>query len=94
MTTAANDTDFLSALFGNDTRPAEQKATDFAAYIAGGAAAHSAAIAADAARVAKLAVDKAANACPKCAGRGYLPQFQHRKGGECFACGATGVFAR
>ena len=28
--------------------------------------------------------------CPRCFGRGYLPQFQHRKGGECFACGATG----
>lgn len=31
--------------------------------------------------------------CPRCAGSGFLPQFQHRKGGECFACGATGVRA-
>lgn len=28
--------------------------------------------------------------CYKCGGAGYLSQFQHRKGGECFACGATG----
>jgi hypothetical protein len=28
--------------------------------------------------------------CYKCGGAGFLSQFQHRKGGECFACGATG----
>lgn len=93
MNTAANDTDLLETLFGS-ARTEEQKAADLAAYIEDGRAAHKAAIAADYARVAKLAADKAANACPKCAGRGYLPQFQHRKGGECFACGATGVFTR
>jgi len=66
-----------------------------------GAAAHAAYLAADAAAVAKIVAHdaavtnfKAANACPKCAGRGYMPQFQHHKGGECFACNATGVFAR
>ena len=31
--------------------------------------------------------------CPKCAGAGRLPQFQHRNGGECFLCGGSGVFA-
>lgn len=33
-----------------------------------------------------------ANKCPKCAGHGRLPQFQHRKGGTCFTCGGSGVF--
>ncbi len=32
--------------------------------------------------------------CPKCSGSGNIPQFQHRKGGECFTCGGSGVFAR
>ena len=35
-----------------------------------------------------------ANRCPKCAGEGYLPQFSHRKGGECYTCSGTGVFLR
>ena len=28
--------------------------------------------------------------CGRCGGRGYLPSFQHIKGGECFACGGQG----
>jgi hypothetical protein len=31
--------------------------------------------------------------CGRCAGTGFLSQFQHRKGGECFACGGSGVRA-
>ncbi len=38
--------------------------------------------------------ERAANRCPKCMGEGRIPQFAHRKGGECFTCGGTGVFAR
>lgn len=29
--------------------------------------------------------------CSRCAGSGRIAQFQHRNGGECFRCGATGV---
>jgi hypothetical protein len=28
--------------------------------------------------------------CTKCGGAGFLSAFQHRKGGECFRCGASG----
>lgn len=28
--------------------------------------------------------------CTKCGGSGRIAQFQHRNGGECFRCGATG----
>jgi hypothetical protein len=89
MNTAANDFDFLAALFAGETRTAAEIEADM-----------NAARAVEAARIAAvkaaLAAPKAkpANACPRCSGSGYLPQFQHRKGGECFACGATGVFAR
>lgn len=48
----------------------------------------------NAARVARLAAERIANRCPKCMGEGRLSQFMHRKGGECFTCGGTGVFAR
>ena len=94
MNTAANTNGFLAELFGSDTRTEAERAADFASFIATERAAHAASIAADAARLAAAAAERAANACPKCAGRGYLPQFQHRNGGECFACGATGVFTR
>jgi uncharacterized protein (DUF983 family) len=50
--------------------------------------------AADAARIAEIAAAKIRNRCPKCSGSGYLPQFAHRKAGECFTCGGTGVFSR
>jgi hypothetical protein len=85
--------DPLESLF-TDTRTDEQRRVDFEASIAAHRAAHAAIIAADAARVARLTADRSTNACPRCGGRGYLPQFQHRKGGECFACGSTGVFNR
>lgn len=29
--------------------------------------------------------------CSRCAGQGRIAQFQHRNGGECFRCGATGI---
>jgi hypothetical protein len=29
--------------------------------------------------------------CSRCAGSCRISQFQHRSGGECFRCGATGV---
>ena len=29
--------------------------------------------------------------CIKCGGHGFLSAFQHRKGGECFRCGASGT---
>lgn len=48
----------------------------------------------NAARVATLAAEKIANRCPKCMGTGRLSQFSHRKGGECFTCGGTGLFTR
>ena len=32
-----------------------------------------------------------ARSCTKCGGHGFLSAFQHRKGGECFRCGASGV---
>lgn len=87
---AANDTDFLAELFAGETRTAAEVAADMEAA----RAVEAARIAAVLAERAEVARAKVANACPKCAGSGYLPQFAHRKGGECFACGATGVFTR
>ncbi len=34
-----------------------------------------------------------ANHCPKCMGSGRISAFTHIKGGECFTCGGSGVFA-
>lgn len=90
MTTAANEIDFLAVLFAGETRTADEVAADMEAA----RAVEAARIAAVKADTAARAAAKIANACPRCAGSGYLPQFQHRKGGECFACGASGVFAR
>ncbi len=28
--------------------------------------------------------------CPRCSGRGYLPQYKHVQGGVCFRCGGDG----
>jgi hypothetical protein len=50
----------------------------------------------EAARLAALAVEKAAKdamRCPRCMGEGRISQFMHNKGGECFLCGGSGVFA-
>ena len=35
-------------------------------------------------------VDYRETACNRCSGTGYIAQYQHIKGGECFTCGATG----
>lgn len=43
-------------------------------------------------RAARLAAE-VARRCPKCGGEGRIAQFSHRKGGECFLCGGSGVFA-
>ena len=32
--------------------------------------------------------------CPKCMGSGRISSFQHIKGGECFACGGSGLLSR
>jgi hypothetical protein len=32
-----------------------------------------------------------ARPCTRCAGSRFISQFQHRKGGECFRCGASGI---
>ena len=77
----------LAALFAGETRTAAEIAADMEAARTVEAA-RIAAVLAERATIARATV---ANACPKCAGRGYLPQFAHHKGGECFACGATGV---
>jgi hypothetical protein len=82
--TTATAADWMLELFGEWTP--EKAAAD--------ARTAQAAAEAEAARLAKMKTDKTENACPKCAGTGYLPQFQHRKGGECFLCGASGVFRR
>jgi alkylhydroperoxidase family enzyme len=85
-TTMPNDCDLLAALFAGETRTIAEIAADMET-----------ARASEAARIAAVKADRAAfrvrtaHDCPRCAGRGYLPQFQYHKGGECFACGATGV---
>ena len=90
MTDAATDTDWMAELFSGETRTAAEVEADMSAA----RAVEVIRIAAHHAAMAAISAAKIANACPKCAGRGYLPQFQHRKGGECFLCCATGVFAR
>ena len=89
MTTAATETDWMAELFAGETlTDAEVEAGRSAAR-----AVEVARISAHHAAMAAIGAAKIANACPRCAGRGYLPQFQHRKGGECFLCCATGVFS-
>ena len=89
MTITANEIDFLAELFSGETRTAAEIDADMEA-----------ARVVEAARVGAVKADREAaarakieNACPKCAGRGNLPQFQHLKGGECFLCGGSGVFS-
>jgi len=80
--------DFLTELF-----PVQQTAAEVEAGLAAAQAVESARLArvgADAADRAELA---ARLRCGRCAGTGFLSQFQHRKGGECFACGGSGVRA-
>ena len=77
--------DYLDILFTNDE-------TVIAANI--GEASRIAAVeAADKAANAARIAERAALRCPRCMGSGRLPQFMHRNGGECFLCGATGVFS-
>lgn len=90
MNTATQEVDYLAILFAGETRTAEEIEASMEAV----RATERARVAAFKVEMAAAARAKIENACPKCAGRGYLPQFQHRKGGECFACGATGVFRR
>ena len=90
MTTATNEADFLEMLFGNDTRTDKQRAAEMEAI----RAAEAKRIAEHYAAMDAYAAEKIANRCPKCSGTGRLPQFQHRNGGECFLCGATGIFTR
>lgn len=77
--------DYLDFLFTNDE-------TVIAANRA--EAARIAAIeAADKAAETARAAERIALRCPRCMGSGFLSQFTHRKGGECFLCGGSGVFA-
>jgi hypothetical protein len=82
----STDCDLLASLFAGETRTAAEIA-----------AVMETARATEAARIAAVKADRAAHRvktahdCTRCAGRGYLTQFQYYKGGECFACGATGV---
>lgn len=80
--------DYLDELFGGGLDPIEveagldsMKTAEAARLEALATAAASAAAARDAMR------------CPRCAGAGRLAHFTHRKGGECFLCGGSGVFA-
>lgn len=83
--------DYLDLLFpGHKT----MTAADFEAGMAEAQEVERQRIAAFHAREAARAAEAAANACPKCGGAGYLSQFAYHKGGECFQCGGTGVFAR
>lgn len=77
--------DYLEILFTNDeTVIAANKAE----------AARIAAIeAADKAAHAAHMAERAAMRCPRCMGEGRIAQFTHRKGGECFLCGGSGVFS-
>jgi DnaJ-class molecular chaperone len=88
-TIEAEDVDFLTLLFGGPQDDCEVQAGLEAAQKK------------EQARLAALASEKqaaqafaAANKCPKCSGSGYLAQFSHRKGGECYTCGGSGIFSR
>jgi DnaJ-class molecular chaperone len=78
--------DYLDTLFVTD--PAVIAANE--AELARISAAEAVSKAADEARRA----ERIANRCPKCMGEGRIAQFTHRKGGECFMCGGSGVFSR
>ena len=89
---AATDTrpDWMIALFGDVVQSPEETAAELAAMRAEEDARKAAMRAAESAREA----ERLANRCPKCMGEGRIAQFSHRKGGECFACGGSGVFSR
>lgn len=77
--------DFLEILFTNDEATIAANKAELARI----ASVEAAAKKADAERLA----ERAAMRCPRCMGEGRLSQFMHRKGGECFLCGGSGVFA-
>jgi hypothetical protein len=83
-------TDYFDTLFTNDPAIISANIAEAARI----AAVEAAEKADNAVRVARIAAERIANRCPKCMGEGRLSQFMHRKGGECFTCGGTGVFAR
>jgi hypothetical protein len=83
--------DFLNILFPDH---ANTTAADVEAGLAAMRDADAARLAALAERNAARDAERIANRCPKCAGAGYLSQFAHHKGGECFTCGGTGVFSK
>ena len=72
----------FDSLFGIGATAEETAAAqaEHAVYMAAQAAA-------DAARIAAHNVPRAIRPhCGRCGGSGYLPSFQHIKGGACFAC--------
>ena len=77
--------DYLEILFTNDESVIAANKAEAARI----ACVEAASKAADKARLA----ERAALRCPRCMGEGRLPQFAHRKGGECFLCGGSGVFS-
>lgn len=77
--------DFLEILFTNDKAVIAANKAEAARI----AAVEASEKAANAARIA----ERSAMRCPRCMGEGRISQFMHRKGGECFLCGGTGVFA-
>jgi hypothetical protein len=77
--------DYLEMLFTNDEAVIAANKAEAARI----AAIEAADKAANAARVA----ERAAMRCPRCMGEGRIPQFTHCKGGECFLCGGSGIFA-
>ena len=78
-------TDYLHILFTNDEMVIAANLAEFARIEAVEAASK--------AEFAARQAEKIANRCPRCMGEGRIAQFTHRKGGECFLCGGSGVFA-
>lgn len=88
METVTNEQDmddYFDTLFTNDPKVIEANL----AWLARMAEAEAAEKAANAARVA----ERAAMRCPKCMGEGRIAHFTHIKGGVCFQCRGSGVFA-
>jgi hypothetical protein len=81
---------WLETLFTDDVAVIAANKAEFARI----AAVEAASKVADLARAADAKVLAIALRCPKCAGSGRIAQFSHRKGGECFLCGGSGVFSR
>jgi hypothetical protein len=82
MNATANEIDFLAELFSFAASTGPTQAEIAAAEVAE----------MKAEKAARVAAEIAAR-CPRCMGAGRLAQFTHRKGGECFLCGGSGVFS-